>query len=65
MTLSAIDDHRSLSEGLDRTDIHGTYVLVEVILYRDNGGSGPRSGSDSKVDKLLHLAHLPFDQPVG
>jgi hypothetical protein len=98
MQRSAINDHRSLSKGLDRADIHGTYVPVEgpsspsradirglnpfkdermifigtptlrpvlVILYRDNDRSGPRSGSDSKVDKLLHLTHLLFDQPVG
>ena len=26
---------------------------------------GPRSGPDSKVDKLLNLTHLIFDQPVG
>jgi hypothetical protein len=36
-----------------------------VIVYRDNGNSGPRSGPDSKLDKLLNLANLLFDQPVG
>jgi hypothetical protein len=28
LTLSAITDHRSLSEGFDRTNIHGTPVPV-------------------------------------
>jgi hypothetical protein len=77
MQRSAINDHRSLSKGLDRVGLNpfkdermifiGTPTLrpVLVILYRDNDRSGPRSGSDSKVDKLLHLTHLLFDQPVG
>jgi hypothetical protein len=29
MTRSAINDHRSLSEGFNRTNIHGTHVPVE------------------------------------
>jgi hypothetical protein len=55
---SAINDHRSLSEGFNRTNIHGTHVPVEGPSTASTGDNRNDYQIDSAIISARHLRIL-------